>query len=66
MKPSRILAWILWICFCTFAALAQVPVLSGVEAVGITVRPTHDRHRIIAVGITVGLPRPGAGRPDQD
>ena len=37
MKPSRILAWIFWICFCTFAALAQAPGLDGVEAVGITV-----------------------------
>ena len=37
---------------------------SGIQP-GITVRPTHDRHRIIAVGISVGLPRPGAGRPNQ-
>ena len=37
MKPSRILAWIFWICFCAIAALAQVPGLGGVEAVGITV-----------------------------
>jgi len=37
MKASRIVAWIFWICFCTFAALAQIPAVSGVEAVGITV-----------------------------
>ena len=37
MKTSRILAWIFWICFCTIAALAQIPSLGGVEAVGITV-----------------------------
>ena len=37
MKASRIAAWISWLCFCTFAALAQVPGLGGVEAVGITV-----------------------------
>jgi catechol 2,3-dioxygenase-like lactoylglutathione lyase family enzyme len=37
MRPSGILAWVFWICFYTFAALAQVPGLGGVEAVGITV-----------------------------
>ena len=37
MRVSCILAWIFWVCFCTFVALAQTPGVSGVDAVGITV-----------------------------
>ena len=37
MKASRILAWVLWICFSAIVALAQTPGIRGVEAVGITV-----------------------------
>jgi len=37
MKASRVVAWILWICFSAFVALAESPRISGVEAVGITV-----------------------------
>jgi catechol 2,3-dioxygenase-like lactoylglutathione lyase family enzyme len=37
MRISRIMGWILWVCLCAIAALAQVPGVRGVDAVGITV-----------------------------